>query len=269
MSERPQLNSDTLHPIVSLWCVPRSMSTAVERVMRARGDCACFHEPFMYDYYVGRRVREMPHFEPDPERPTHYRDIRASLIESAVEQPVFFKDMSYYVVPQIFDDREFNARLRNVFLIRDPRRSIASYFKLDPHLTREEIGFESQSRHVEWLEESTGQTPLILEAEFVRRDPESAMIRLWNAVGLTPMKGALHWKPRAVPEGWDEVAGWHEGILNSGGIRAPVDEPDPDELFASIAKAAPHLQGYLDHHWPYYEHLRSRASPDPEKTDSE
>lgn len=266
MSERPQLVPDTLYSIVALWCVPRSMSTTVERVMRARGDCACFHEPFMYDYYVGRSVREMPHFEPDPERPTHYRDIRASLVEAAVEQTVFFKDMSYYVVPQIFDDREFNARLRNVFLIRDPRRSIVSYFKLDPHVTRAEIGFDSQWRHVEWLEESTGQSPLILEAEFVRRDPESAMNRLWNAVGLAPMKEALHWKPETVPEGWEEVAGWHEDILHSGGIRAAVDEPDPDEVFESVAKAAPHLEEYLDHHRPYYERLRARASSNPEKT---
>lgn len=32
-------------PIIALWCHPRSMSTAMERVMRERGDCRCFHEP--------------------------------------------------------------------------------------------------------------------------------------------------------------------------------------------------------------------------------
>ncbi|MDH3659971.1 MAG: hypothetical protein OEU92_08075 [Alphaproteobacteria bacterium] len=43
-----------MFPIIALWCHPRSMSTAIERIMRERGDCRCFHEPFLYDYYVAR-----------------------------------------------------------------------------------------------------------------------------------------------------------------------------------------------------------------------
>jgi len=45
-----------MHPIYALWSHPRSMSTAMERVMRERGDLDCAHEPFMYDYYVHRQV---------------------------------------------------------------------------------------------------------------------------------------------------------------------------------------------------------------------
>lgn len=56
-----------MHPIIALWSHPRSMSTATERIMRERGDLRCFHEPFMYLYYVGDEIKEMPHFEADPE----------------------------------------------------------------------------------------------------------------------------------------------------------------------------------------------------------
>ncbi|MEZ5772185.1 MAG: hypothetical protein R3D61_11380 [Defluviimonas denitrificans] len=45
------------HPIIAMWSHPRSMSTAIERIMRERGDLDCLHEPFMYDYYVHRQVR--------------------------------------------------------------------------------------------------------------------------------------------------------------------------------------------------------------------
>ncbi|MCO5125978.1 MAG: hypothetical protein M9957_01250 [Rhodobacteraceae bacterium] len=38
------------HPIIAMWSHPRSMSTAIERIMRERGDLDCLHEPFMYDY---------------------------------------------------------------------------------------------------------------------------------------------------------------------------------------------------------------------------
>ena len=38
------------HPVYAMWSHPRSMSTAIERIMRERGDLDCAHEPFMYDY---------------------------------------------------------------------------------------------------------------------------------------------------------------------------------------------------------------------------
>ena len=145
------------------------MSTAFERIMRARGDCTCRHEPFLYDYYVARSVRDFPHFDPDPSRPQRYEDIRDDLLRAAAERPVFFKDMSYYVVPRIFEDRTFALALTNVFLIRDPRLSIPSYYRLDPDLTREEVGLEAQAQHLAWLEAETGQTPMVIEAEAMQR----------------------------------------------------------------------------------------------------
>ena len=57
------------HPIIALWSHPRSMSTAFERIMRSRGDLDCLHEPFMYDYYVHRAKRVMPHFDAEAEHP--------------------------------------------------------------------------------------------------------------------------------------------------------------------------------------------------------
>ncbi|MGI9463794.1 MAG: hypothetical protein ACR2OM_07640, partial [Aestuariivirgaceae bacterium] len=120
------------HPIVGLWAHPRSMSTATERIMRERGDCTVFHEPFLVDYYLHRAVGQMAMLEEDKTKPRDYEAVRAMLLDAAGDRPVFFKDMSYYVVPRIFEDEAFARRLCNVFLIRDPRRSIASYFKLDP-----------------------------------------------------------------------------------------------------------------------------------------
>ena len=36
-----------------LWSHPRSVSSAMERIMLERGDLTNFHEPFIYLYYVG------------------------------------------------------------------------------------------------------------------------------------------------------------------------------------------------------------------------
>ena len=60
-----------MNPIIFLWAHPRSMSTAIERVMRERGDFDCLHEPFLRCYYLMRvnleRVNKpLPHCQSTP-----------------------------------------------------------------------------------------------------------------------------------------------------------------------------------------------------------
>jgi hypothetical protein len=107
----------------------------MEWVMRECGDLDCHHEPFMYDYYLYRQVRQMPHFGAEADRPTSYDDVRAMLLERSARGPVFIKDMSYYIMPRIMNDAALSDRLVNCFLIRDPVASITSYFKLHPGAT--------------------------------------------------------------------------------------------------------------------------------------
>ncbi len=245
------------------------MSTAFERIMRARGDCTCRHEPFLYDYYVARKVRNFPHFDPDPSRPQRYEDIRDDLLSAAAKRPVFFKDMSYYVVPHIFADRAFALSIISVFLIRDPRLSIPSYYRLDPDLTRDEVGLEAQVKHLSWLEAETGQTPLVIEAEAMQRDPQQTMQRFWAHVGLPPKPEALEWKDEGLPEDWSDVAGWHGTVKESKGIRPPPSEEDIVEAFSTIAKQAPCLSDLLAWHEPAYRHLQSLARQQAQSWDDQ
>lgn len=46
-----------MNPIIFLWAHPRSMSTAIERIMRERGDFDCLHEPFLHYYYLQRYLQ--------------------------------------------------------------------------------------------------------------------------------------------------------------------------------------------------------------------
>jgi hypothetical protein len=57
------------------------MSTAIERVMRERGDFDCLHEPFLRCYYLMRvnleRVNKpLPHFDSELEHPLGDADTR-------------------------------------------------------------------------------------------------------------------------------------------------------------------------------------------------
>ncbi|MCV2865054.1 sulfotransferase [Defluviimonas sp. WL0075] len=247
------------HPIIALWSHPRSMSTAMERIMRERGDLDCLHEPFMYDYYVHRQVRTMPHFEVQADHPTSYGAIRDMILERAERAPVFFKDMSYYVYPQILKDRAFAERLTDVFLVRDPVASIPSYFRLDPGLTLEEVGLEAQARHFDALV-AAGKSPPVIVAEDVRADAEGVIGALWARIGLAPCPAAFDWQ-RETPKDWAQVGGWHGEVSRSSGIR-PLDA---DELakresdFDALARQEPRLRDLLDHHRPFYRHLAAQA----------
>jgi len=245
------------NPIIALWAHPRSMSTATERIMRERGDCTVFHEPFLVDYYLHRAVGEMTMLEEDKTKPRDYEAVRAMLLGAADDGPVFFKDMSYYVVPRIFEDAAFARRMRNVFLIRDPRRSIASYYKLDPDFSSEEVGIEAQWQHYCFLRDELDTLPMVIEAEAVAGDPKAVMKRLWGFVGLPYIEAAFEWEAAEVPKGWEHVRGWHNDAVSSSGIRR--DDKDPDEVFEAVAAKADHLREYLAHHAVFYEKLKAAA----------
>ncbi len=245
-----------MHPIIALWVHPRSLSTAVERIMRERGDCTCFHEPFIYDYYVNRAVRRLPHFDIDPAAPTAFADIWAMLQRAAETAPVFFKDMSYYVVPDLLQEGAFARRISHSFLIRDPRKSILSYHKLDPEVTLEEIGLEAQWRHAVWLQETFGTEPLVIEAEAVQRDPRGTLGAYWARLGLPPAEQAFSWQAAAAPADWQQVAGWHAKASASSGIEPGPPEAETAADFAAAAARTPRLQRLLDHHRPFYERLK-------------
>ncbi len=248
------------HPIIALWSHPRSMSTAFERIMRSRGDLACLHEPFMYDYYVHRSTRVMPHFEVQPEHPVAYNDIRALIVQKAEAGPVFFKDMSYYVMPHLMADEDFARRITHSFLIRDPMASIVSYAKLDPDVSLSEIGLEAQWQHAEAIRALTRQAPVVVQSESLQNDPEGQMRAYWRAVGLADMPDALRWEDEA-PADWQQVSGWHRDVMASKSIRPWTDEDvaKTAKQFAALIAEKPHFAAYHAHHAPFHAKLAELA----------
>jgi hypothetical protein len=235
------------------------MSTATERIMRERGDLDCAHEPFMYDYYVHRKAGSMPHFDVLPDHPTTYGDIREMLLTRAEAGPVFFKDMAYYVLPYLPEDPDFAQRLRHVFLIRSPEAAMASYFRLDPAFSREEVGIDAQWHLLEALE-GMGIAPIVIRSEDIRNDPMGMMAALWAKLDLPDAPQAFDWAG-GVPDDWGQVASWHKAASTSSGIKpmAPDHAERAHEAFEAAAQQAPHLRDWLARHQPYYDRLSKRA----------
>lgn len=219
--------------------------------MRQRGDMTVYHEPFMADYYTHRAARPFAMLETGGKTWVDYPVMRDRIVQAATIRPVFFKDMSYYVLPRLPKDPEFAERCHNLFLIRDPRRTIASYWKKDPEFSLEEVGLEAQWHHVETLR-SWGLDLKVILAENLASDPRSVLTKVWDWAGL-PYIDAFEWDANQTPEGWGHVAGWHPEVIGSTGLTA--DPRDPDEVFETAAKHASHLRSYLAHHQPFFDQL--------------
>lgn len=246
-----------MNPIIMLWAHPRSMSTAIERVMRERGDFDCLHEPFLHYYYLEKSGRTLPYFEGEVEHPSSYAATREMILAQAEQGPVFGKDMAYYVMPELLDDVDFCRRIRHCFLLRDPLRAILSYYRLDPDFALDEVGFEAQWRLFDGLRALGIEDSVVLEAEAVQRDPAGMIGRFWRSLGLEYVSEALHWKQGEIPSDWQYVEGWHESVSASSGIQPPADDDDgPGAEFARACQQTPALRQYLEHHRPFYQRLQ-------------
>lgn len=224
--------------------------------MLERGDMETFHEPFLYLYYVHDAKKRMPHHDIDSTRPTSYADIRSMVATAAQSRPVFVKDMCYYVSDYIHADEAFIRRIRSTFLIRDPARAIPSYYRLDPGVTLEEIGYEAQYRYFERVVEVTGEVPIVIDAVDLADDAPGTLRTYCQALGLVFIPEALQWDGE-LPAAWKDVGGWHGDLVGARGITKSKPSAGDDGL-----DAAPHLREYYRHHVPFYEKMHEhRLAP--------
>ena len=175
--------------------------------------------------------------------------------------PVFAKDMSYYVMPEILEDHEFCSQIRHCFLIRHPLKSILSYFKLDPGLSLEEIGLEAQWLHYQGIENLGLEKPVVLEAEVIQSNTQATMRKFWESLGLEYRDRAFDWSKESTPQDWQYVKGWHANASTSAGIKSVTAE-DEDKAkieFEKAAQQAPQLTTYLQHHLPSYQSLKQNS----------
>lgn len=210
----------------------------------------------MYYYYVELRNKEMPFFETEPDRPSRFKDIVALMMEKTRERPVFSKDMAYYVLPEITRHPCLAQQIQHLFLLRDPRKSLMSYYRLDPGMQCEEVGIEALWRLHQWVFEQTGSAPVVVQAEKVQRNPQQVMQAVWRSVGLPYLDHAFSWDTSKSPADWKQVSTWHQKTQSKSSIQSDShSDQEIQKEFSKMAASSPQLHLYLDHHMPFYNML--------------
>ena len=233
---------------IALWAVPRSISTAFERVFVERDDFEVFHEPFGDSYYYSEERLSDRYSDVEPKAEYNYQNVLASILEPH-EKRVFVKDMAYHAKPLL--DREFVSRFANTFIIRDPKYVITSLHRMWPDFTLEETGFEELYHLFRYATEVDPEGMVVVDAMTFSENPVGVLATYCDRLNIPFQPGSLSWESAEVPdwERWDE---WHEKAQQSTSIeRAKRKDPTlPEEL-----------QEAYEYCLPYYYQLAAKAIP--------
>lgn len=211
--------------IIVLWTAPRCVSTAFEKTFSQHPDVATLHEPF-WDVYHYSRWRRSDRFGDNEQRLDYGTNQVIERIKSQTESVVFMKEMAYQALPYI--ESEFvNAPLVNTFLVRNPKKSLLSWHKLNEFPTEEELGFDSLKAMWEIVTKESQQNPIVVEADRFQSDPEKTLRAYCQAVGIEFMPEMLTWNEgRMKQENSHKVElhnKWHQTLGSSRGILPPTE----------------------------------------------
>ena len=229
---------------IAMWSGPRTLSTATMRAWENRADTVVVDEP-LYAYYLHTTGLDHPgRDEVIASQPTDWRTVVQDLTSAPLPDGVsisYQKHMTHHVLPEV--DLDAFTGLRHAFLIRDPRRLLASYAKVREAPTLDDLGLRQQVA----LHRRFGGP--VVDSDDLLRDPERTLRALCDALEVPFDPAMLSWPagPRDTDGVW--APHWYAGVEASTGF-GPYRE--------SAADVPAHLAGLLDECRPFYDELAPR-----------
>jgi len=231
---------------IAMWSGPRNISTAMMRAWENRSDCTVWDEP-LYGYYLSKT--DIPHpgvKEIITAQGSDWRSIVDRCAANSPDQkPVFYqKHMTLHLLPEI--DRQWLSCMTNCFLIREPEPVIASYAAVREDVSLDDIGFVQQAELFEYVTETSGEVPLVIDSKEFLLNPEPMLRSICKRLNLAFETSMLSWP--AGPRDSDGVWGkyWYESVWKSSGFAAYREKP----LTLGMRE-----QAIAEQARPYYEQL--------------
>jgi hypothetical protein len=227
---------------IAMWSGPRTVSTALMRSFASRADTIVVDEP-LYGYYLARTGTDHPgRDEVIASMCCDWRPVLAQLTHDPLPagRTVYYqKHMAHHLLPEI--DRAALAGLTHAFLIRDPRRLLASYARVRSTPALADLGLAQQAEIFR-----TFGGPVIDSADILRA-PQAALEALCDAAGIGFDLAMLSWPAGPQPTDGVWARHWYDSVWRSTGFgeyRPPGNDDLPRELL-SLADACQ----------PYYDEL--------------
>ena len=203
-----------MNKIICLWSCPRNVSTALMYSFAQREDTSVFDEP-LYAHYL--KVSGAKH----PAREEVLRSLDNDgnkVVQEVILQEnnkiLFHKLMTHFLIDI---DTEFLSAVTNIIFIRDPKEIIASYSKVIPNPTMEDIGIKKQYELYLDLKKR-GKEPIILDSKYLLQNPGLILKKICLLLEMPFDKKMLEWERGARVEDGIWASYWYKNIHNSTGF---------------------------------------------------
>ncbi len=180
-----------------------------------RSDTKVIDEP-LYAHYLYKTNAEHPgkdeviaSMETDGEKV-----VKNIILGEYDEDVIFMKQMTHHLIKL---DELFLDKVINVFLIRDPKQLITSLAQVLPEVTMRDTGIKRQYDLFNQLKDKQ-QIPVIIDSGEILKNPEIALSKLCEAIGIPFEKNMLHWKAAPIKEDGVWAKYWYENVHNSTGF---------------------------------------------------
>lgn len=234
---------------IAMWSGPRNLSTAMMYSFAARGDCAVIDEPFYAAYLKATGLDHPMRDRIIAAQSTDHEEVLEQICGAVPRSlPHYYqKHMTQHMLPNT--PRGWMKGFTNIFLIRHPARVIASYGAKRENPTLEDIGFVQQEELFDEVENQHGH-PVVIDSTDIRKDPETKLSQLCDAIGLPFTPRMLTWPSGGRPEDGVWAKHWYGAVWSSTGF-ASAEGPLP--------QVPDHLQDVLKAALPSYNRLKEAA----------
>jgi hypothetical protein len=218
---------------IAMWSGPRNLSTAMMRSWENRSDTAVIDEP-LYAAYLARTRLDHPGLDEIIAAGPANFDSAIAACRAPLPDGItisYQKHMAHHLLADT--DRSWIDGLRNILLIRDPRRVLASYAKVRESVTLDDIGIPQQVELAERCE-------LVIDSDDFLTDPAAYQHEICRRLGVPFDDAMLAWPAGARDSDGVWARHWYSAVESSTSFgHAPVDPPPalPEHL-ADIADEA-------------------------------
>lgn len=203
------------YPIYIMLTHPRATGTAFEKVLRTIDGLKVLHAPYLDPYLIKKYGPNHKFTQSLPNPSLTFEDVTNTLFAMAKTSPVFFKESGYILLDYFKEHPEFyrNPQIKLAFLIRDPAKSIISFYKKMPTVDESIIGHKQLWELFVLLKEQQQEMPLIIDSDEFLKRPLYTLNQLGKCWNLTFDSNNLHWNT-GYAEDW-HLKDWYVEVANS------------------------------------------------------
>lgn len=230
-----------------MWSGPRNISTAMMRSFSSRADCFVSDEPFYGAYLKDTGFNHPMANEIIAAMDCDWSSLTDTLNGDTSDGSAIWyqKHMPSEMVGSV-NINDLNSH-RHAFLIRDPKRMIASYAKKMEVVSFEDMGLERLHLFFRMEADRLGSPPPVVEGADILDAPGPMLKTLCNALDIPWDTAMLGWeRGRCETDGvW--APHWYGRVEQSTGFEGDDHDPVdlPDEYRALYERCRPHYEALL------------------------